>query len=597
MPVPYFPVTAIQRGHFQIRDTSADGGNFMKMKVFFILVLTLLITGPMASPPAFRWQAQFPGTAKAMTATPDHGFAITGQGAASGVLVTRLDSLGRPVWTKTYGANSTGKGIVRTPDNGFAIVALEGAAFRVLRLNSAGDTLWTRLAGDSSGNQADGGAIIATRDHGFAVCGTLKRTFMSSTYYSARLFKLDSSGVPLFSRSFSDDAFYGSVGGLSIAEDGKGNLAFCGGGTAIKTDSAGNLLTSKEYTTWVTGHGFYGNSAVSIAPAMDSGFIICGTALDPDYFTTISNLYTNIWFSRLYPASLNTAWTRTIGRIRSQVEEGQFAGQTLDRGYVVGGMYKGSRFICDTSGNCSGSSYNSGWFGRTDSAGNLTWSILDTFRLSGAVLSAIQTPDSGFAALGSNALVKYGFDFAPPRFSPVSDTTATAGLYFRLNTPATYEAAPLTVRFLVKPRWLQLHASAPYYVYGTPAAANEGDTLFSLEASDGEGRCDTLNVQIRVLPDVGVETAAHLPALSITPLGANPGHGIYQFRLITGFATDVDVAVFRADGRRVATLASGVLTQGIRDLSWKAERIPAGIYIIRARAGRLEQRLKLAIIR
>ena len=117
-----------------------------------------------------------------LVSLPDGGFAVFGQtfsyGAGDGdFYLLRLNSDGDTLWTKTYGGPGleSGESIALASDGGFYLggyTASFGAGMHdiyVVRTNSDGDTLWTKTFG---GPEDDFGyAIAVTPDNGYVVAG------------------------------------------------------------------------------------------------------------------------------------------------------------------------------------------------------------------------------------------------------------------------------------------------------------------------------------------------------------------------------------------------------------------------------------------
>jgi hypothetical protein len=69
-------------------------------------------------------------------------------------------------------------------------------------------------------------------------------------------------------------------------------------------------------------------------------------------------------------------------------------------------------------------------------------------------------------------------------------------------------------------------------------------------------------------------------------VGPNPARrGLVRVRLTMPAAGDASVRVYDALGREVAVLADGTLASGPQTLTWDAAAVPAGLYVVRARAG------------
>jgi hypothetical protein len=135
--------------------------------------------------------------------TADGGYAICGMAATPlrhPSFVARFDSTGAHLWTRVLFDTTSPwpdhplARIQATPDGGFIVVGSQypGSSLGVLliRLDSLGDTLWTRLFDGLDPQLEDQGEwVINTHDGGFAVCGTADRD------QYAYLIKTDSMGM------------------------------------------------------------------------------------------------------------------------------------------------------------------------------------------------------------------------------------------------------------------------------------------------------------------------------------------------------------------------------------------------------------------
>jgi hypothetical protein len=132
------------------------------------------------------WTRTYGGAASdqaaAVLQTPDHGFVVAGltnsYGAGnSDAWLVRTDSAGDTLWTRTYGASGLdwSSSVAQMSDGGLVFCgATDGYGAGMLdawlvRINAAGDTLWTRTFG---GDQFDRGfAVRASGGGGYIVCG------------------------------------------------------------------------------------------------------------------------------------------------------------------------------------------------------------------------------------------------------------------------------------------------------------------------------------------------------------------------------------------------------------------------------------------
>jgi hypothetical protein len=139
-----------------------------------------------------------------ITATWDGGYIVTGSlysSAAEGSIVylMKIDSNGKPLWTKKYGSPKFGFGgaITPTPEGNFIVAgctAPNSESVYLLKIKPDGDTIWTKTYGDVSDCRAY--AISPAQDGTFIVAGTI-----SNLPY---ILKINSIGDTLWTRTYTE---------------------------------------------------------------------------------------------------------------------------------------------------------------------------------------------------------------------------------------------------------------------------------------------------------------------------------------------------------------------------------------------------------
>jgi hypothetical protein len=223
--------------------------------------------------------------------TSDGGFIMTGWTRSSGagsydVFVIKTDYVGDTLWTRTIGGSAWDAGYaIRETSNGDFIVVGETGSFGpgsyavyLSRLNSAGDILWTRTYGGSS--EDVGKDVRETSDGGFIITG-FTWSFgpdMRNVY----IIRTDSVGDTLWTRTYGGSA---TDVGNSVIETSCGNFVIAG-----ETDSFGSggfdiyllMVDANGDTLWT---GTYGgpddDSGFSVRQTADGGFIITGEYTSP----------------------------------------------------------------------------------------------------------------------------------------------------------------------------------------------------------------------------------------------------------------------------------------------------------------------------
>jgi hypothetical protein len=203
------------------------------------------------------------------------------------VLVVKMDTSGNIVWQKLHGGNQTdyADGVHQTPDGGYILSAVTSSFGGgstdgwLLRLNSLGDTLWTRTSGDQYAGGCQGTFLLTNGD--YLLYG--EEEIFSGSGFNFWMERFDSIGVSKWKKNFGGN---GTDALFTVREDNQGNIFAAGYSNSfnfgapldlilIKTDSAGNQQWRKTY----------GGSGVDICYDMIKsqlgGFILTGIFTDP----------------------------------------------------------------------------------------------------------------------------------------------------------------------------------------------------------------------------------------------------------------------------------------------------------------------------
>lgn len=236
-------------------------------------------------------------------------------------------------YDRDLGTNSiseVGHAVIQTSDGGFMAVGYSdnyGIGLKdvfAVRLDSDGDTVWTKLYGTSNGDDM-ARSVVQTADGGFAIAAETKST-SGAGGIDAVLFKIDANGALVWSKAFGgnkDDL------GHSVIEMSDESLIMAGQALSysansydeiflVKVDKNGNLLWSKTLS------GGSGEVARSIAKTSDGGFIISGDENSFNYGVSMVK----------FNASGDTSWCHTY-RAGFSAYEGFGVNQTNDGGYVM----------------------------------------------------------------------------------------------------------------------------------------------------------------------------------------------------------------------------------------------------------------------
>jgi hypothetical protein len=306
--------------------------------------------------------------------------------------------LSQTTFQKYYGGaqEEYGYSFQETSDGGFVVCGRTfsfgtgGWEGYILRLDQAGDTLWTRTYGNIQYDEVQD--IDTTSDGGYILTG---HTWTNDWAGDVYLIKLDAMGNVTW-----DQTYGGTVGlsdkGYSVRETSDGGYVVCGstetygqGGDdvyVIKTNSTGALVWTR--TVGTTGAIEVGRE---IQQTSDGGYVItgytdgAGTSFHDIFLIKLNASGTVLWNYRYGGSSYDFAYT---------VEE------TSDGGFILG-----------ATTNSFGAGDWDAYLLKTDSLGTLQWS--KTYGLSGEdrAQAARQTSDGGYIICGrSNSVGSGGYD-------------------------------------------------------------------------------------------------------------------------------------------------------------------------------------------
>ncbi len=189
--------------------------------------------------------------------TTDLGYIITGTSAPGGdeqVYLIKTDSLGNVIWSRTYGGGwmDGGQSVQQTNDGGYIVTGWTRSfssdmQVYLVKIDSAGDTMWTRTYGGSDDDF--GWSVLQANDNGFIVAGWTQTAYPSGDddYY---LIKINALGDTLWTRSYGDDTTQDRA--CSITETSDGGYIVSGIGALYNTwlmrmNSNGDSLWTKTY--------------------------------------------------------------------------------------------------------------------------------------------------------------------------------------------------------------------------------------------------------------------------------------------------------------------------------------------------------------
>ena len=547
--------------------------------------------------------------------TSDGGYVIVGitfsYGAGNGdVYLVKTDSLGELEWDRTYGGDKADHGysVEQSADGGYIIVGYTwsfGAGAQdvyVIKLNSSGDTLWTRTFGASSTDI--GCSVKQTSDGGYVVAGM-------TTPYDVYLIRVDQFGNPMWERS------YGGVGwdaGVSVSEAEEGGFAVMGGSNSfgsgdtdfylVRVGSAGDTLWQQTYG------GSEDESAFEHHPTWDEGWILAG------YTESFGFASPKAYLVKTDSAG-GVMWDHTYGGdIRTSAHSVYPA---IDSGYVFVGS------ITDTFGAGEPDLY----IVRTDSSGNTLWEKSYGGPLFDNGYCVRQTSDGGYIATGSTRsfgagdrdvyLVKLKRDGEIDKDASVVSLEGPPDTVF---CDSTYQVKATVAN--VGNSVFSFFVIATIDGYADTAVANGLGPGSTWQVSFGNWHVPTddsivytMRVCTHAFNDIDTtndcmqkETFAYNPTgveerldrrdkfgFHLYQNKPNPFHRstVIQYSLPT--ECDVTLSVYDATGSLVDELIDGRQGPGIFRVHWMAESHADGIYFCRLMAGNLNVTKKMVLVR
>lgn len=307
---------------------------------------------------------------------------------SEGMTLTKINTLGDTLWTRIFAdtagnnSDSWANSVIQTFDNGYLVTGFTedfnsvDFDMYVIRTDSVGDTLWTRTFGHPVNAHDYGFSALQTNDSNFIVFG--RQGSFNVDFY---LNKLSATGSILWSKSYSIASNH-DFGNYIFQTADKG---FIMGGTTkvgtiskmlvIKADSIGSYQWAKTY----------GDSGISeyntIRPTYDGGYLIAGTTLQfgaggNDIFIIKTNVVGD------------TLWSCTYGT--SNFDECYSFQQTPDSGFIITGV---TYFTSPSSFKM--------YLLKIDMFGNIIWSYTykpPPYNVKG--YDVITTNDGGYLASG-----------------------------------------------------------------------------------------------------------------------------------------------------------------------------------------------------
>ncbi len=317
--------------------------------LFFILFYTQFLNAQVAFQKFYNYSYFGSSAFSGIRPCSDSGFLMVGgmnkmlnEKGEGDYCIIKTQKNGQAVWTKNLGTTK-GEGAldgICLQDGGYLIggvtqhgpqsnpilvsMHLYGYNLQLIKLNNAGDTVWTRIYGaDSTDFQNNNylGAILQTQDGGYVLVGNKERNYLplNQPWYNTidiYLVKTNSNGDTLWTKTFNYNRGLNAC--YKIRETKDKGFILCGAtcyadptndALLMKLDSTGNIVWQKSYG----GVPGYIDDFYDVRQTADGGYIAVGEtkSFPPDSF----NLNTYVVKT---DSNGDTLWTRTYFGLNGQ---------------------------------------------------------------------------------------------------------------------------------------------------------------------------------------------------------------------------------------------------------------------------------------
>lgn len=304
------------------------------------------------------------------------------------VLVVAATSANAASWEKIFAKKSTDvfRSVIESPAGGYicagytADSTVNDSDAYAVRLNTAGDTLWTRTFNGTASRKDLFYKVINTSDGGFAFCGYT--TSYGTGSDDALWVKMDANGNILWTK------IWGGTGkdrAQDIIQTLDGGFVIVGYTTSapaqyydafiVKTNSAGDTLWSKRYGS------FSYDDANAVRQLPDGGYLLGGQSTN--------GAQLDMYLVRTNPVG-DTLWTKKIGTAGTDNIEHLI--RNADGTFILGGG----------TDDLSGLGGNDGYLVKVDSGGAVIWSKIYGGNDQDDFHRVEPTLDGGYVASGTS---------------------------------------------------------------------------------------------------------------------------------------------------------------------------------------------------
>ena len=402
----------------------------MKSTQFLMLVPVLALSVMAQQGPDTLWTRRYGGSgddvARCVRQTIDGGYIVAGSTTSYGaglayMYIVKTDANGDTLWTCTCGgaADDHALSVVEGSDGGYLIAGWT-TSFGVgeedvylVKIDSLGDTLWTRTYGGNYDDRAQ--SLARTAGNGY-IMGGYKA--LAEFHYRMWLMHVNVNGYLNWEQTYIGNPLDGYSKGFSARQTSDGGYIFAGeanddiGATEfylVKTAGGGALQWSHMYGE------DHDDRAYDVQQTFDGGYIAVGVSLYDIYVLKALS-------------DGGEDWTRSYGG--SNRDEAYSIQQTNDGGYVYAGYTM--RF---------GPGGKEFYFAKIDSVGDTLWTCTLGEDFDDVAYSVQQTSDEGYIVAGSILTYGRGDDFYLVKTEP-DGSSGASGKSERI-IPWTFTLHPL----------------------------------------------------------------------------------------------------------------------------------------------------------
>ena len=293
---------------------------------------------------------------------------------------------GDTLWTRVYGdtANQMAYSVVQTSDGGFAVAGYTGgydtADFWLIKIDPNGDTVWTRTYGTDESEHAE--SVKQTYDGGFIMAGWVSfiDTFL---YYNIYVVRTDAVGDTIWTWKSGGELYAYAYDVEEMPDSGYVIVGKTGGPNFDDYDACLIRLDSNGDSLWTQVYGGPDHQeGYDVELTSDGGYVITGlTGSCPDYDAYLIKA----------DANGDSLWGHTYGD--SLIETGYSVKATSDGGYIISGNAESW-----TPGDLQT------YFIKTNSTGDTLWTRIYGGGFPDEAYSICQTFAGNYVAAGSYGL-------------------------------------------------------------------------------------------------------------------------------------------------------------------------------------------------